>query len=118
MPSFLYSAINVTGEVVRGLRSAKDPEHLALKLIADDLSLTNCTVGPSRWQLATVRWVYRSEVTQFTRQLALLLSSHVTLVDALELAGQQATATRVAPVAKVLKREIEAGRSLAASLEL
>ncbi|MFY9958523.1 type II secretion system F family protein [Bradyrhizobium sp.] len=120
MPSFRYRALTQSGEVVHGTLSAPTATEVAARI--EYLRLLPIeTVEEKRTPSATggLGLFSRpgpSEVTTFTRDLALLLKAGARLDDALELLASDADVGRLRPVVGKLRAALLSGESLAEAL--
>lgn len=117
MPNFRYRALTQTGEIVHGRLSAPNATEVAARI--EYLRLLPIeTVEEKRADSAsTGLGVFgqpgRTEVTTFTRDLALLLKAGARLDDALELLADDADVGRLRPVVGKLRAALLSGESLA-----
>ena len=117
MPNFRYRALTQTGEIVNGRLSAPSATEVAARI--EYLRLLPIeTVEEKRATSASIAFGIfgqpsRSEVTTFTRDLALLLKAGARLDDALELLAGDADVGRLRPVVAKLRAALLSGESLA-----
>ena len=117
MPNFRYRALTQTGEIVNGRLSAPNATKVAARI--EYLRLLPIeTVEEKRATSASIAFGIfgqpsRSEVTTFTRDLALLLKAGARLDDALELLAGDADVGRLRPVVAKLRAALLSGESLA-----
>ena len=117
MPNFRYRALTQTGEIVNGRLSAPNATEVAARI--EYLRLLPIeTVEEKRATSASIAFGIfgqpsRSEVTTFTRDLALLLKAGARLDDALELLAGDADVGRLRPVVAKLRAALLSGESLA-----
>jgi general secretion pathway protein F len=117
VPNYRYRALTQNGEIVHGTLSAPTPAEVArrieyLRLLPiETIEDKRATAGSSGFG-----WFGRpsaSEVTTFTRDLALLLKAGARLDDALELLASDADVGRLRPVVGKLRAALLSGESLA-----
>jgi len=117
VPNFRYRALTQTGEIVNGRLSAPSATEVAARI--EYLRLLPIeTVEEKRATSASIAFGIfgqpsRSEVTTFTRDLALLLKAGARLDDALELLAGDADVGRLRPVVAKLRAALLSGESLA-----
>src|SRR5262249_11048577 len=73
--------------------------------------------GATRSLLGTWRSASPAQITQFTRQLAMLLSAGLTLPRAVGLIEAEAEGSRLARIAQAIRAALASGKSLAEALE-
>lgn len=117
MPNFRYRALTQSGEMVHGVLSAPTATEVAarieyLKLLpietVEEKNSTSVSGG-----LALFNRPGPTEVTTFTRDLALLLKAGARLDDALELLGGDADVGQLRPVVGKLHAALLSGESFA-----
>jgi len=117
VPNFRYRALTQTGEIVNGRLSAPSATEVAARI--EYLRLLPIeTVEEKRAPSASIGFGIfgqpsRTEVTTFTRDLALLLKAGARLDDALELLASDADVGRLRPVVAKLRAALLSGESLA-----
>ena len=117
MPNFRYRALTQTGEIVNGRLSAPNAAEVAARI--EYLRLLPIeTVEEERAASTSTGFVIfgqpsRSEVTTFTRDLALLLKAGARLDDALELLAGDTDVGRLRPVVAKLRAALLSGESFA-----
>ena len=117
MPEFRYRALTQTGEIVHGRLSAPNATEVAARIeylrllpieMVEEKRATSASTG-----LGSFGQPGRTEVTTFTRDLALLLKAGARLDDALELLAGDADVGRLRPVVGKLRAALLSGESLA-----
>jgi general secretion pathway protein F len=116
VPNFRYRALTQNGEIVNGTISAPTSAEVARRI--EYLRLLPIeTVEDGRASFGqSYGWFGRptaTEITTFTRDLALLLKAGARLNDALELLADDADVGRMRPVVAKLRAAILAGESFA-----
>jgi general secretion pathway protein F len=117
VPEFRYRALTQTGEIVHGRLSAPNATEVAARIeylrllpieMVEEKRATSASTG-----LGGFGQPGRTEVTTFTRDLALLLKAGARLDDALELLASDADVGRLRPVVGKLRAALLSGESLA-----
>ena len=120
MPNFRYRALTQNGEVVNGTLSAPTAAEVARRI--EYLRLLPIeTVEDKKATAAGDNFGFfsrpsPSEVTTFTRDLALLLKASARLDDALELLANDADVGRLRPVVARLRASVLSGESFASAV--
>ena len=117
MPNFRYRALTQTGEIVNGRLSAPSATEVAARIEYLRLLPIETVEEKRATSASTTFGIFgqpsRSEVTTFTRDLALLLKAGARLDDALELLAGDADVGRLRPVVAKLRAALLSGESLA-----
>jgi general secretion pathway protein F len=117
VPDFRYRALTQTGEIVHGRLSAPNATEVAARIeylrllpieMVEEKRAASASTG-----LGGFGQPGRTEVTTFTRDLALLLKAGARLDDALELLASDADVGRLRPVVGKLRAALLSGESLA-----
>lgn len=116
MSVFKYTGKYPGGEPVSGALSAPGPDELKARLLKRSIILETCEESLSAIDLWRLRYVASKEVTRATRQLATLLSSGLTITEALESQLEEDSSTRLMIVFRRLLRGIREGERFSASL--
>ena len=124
MAVFRYTALNQAGKQISGEMEAKSRElvirhlaeagHFPIDAVAQSTSAAAAS-GRSVmdfWQSASA-----TQITQFTRQLAMLLGAGLTLPRAMGLIEGETSGGRVQKIAQQIRADIAVGKSLAEALE-
>ena len=120
MPNFRYRALTQNGEIVNGTITAPTLAEVAARI--EYLRLLPIETVEERRGVASgsgfglFNQPAPTEVTVFTRDLALLLKAGARLDDALELLAADADVGRLRPVVGKLRTSLLAGESLAEAL--
>jgi len=121
MASFRYKAVNEAGSVVVGTLVA-DSEADArarlreMRLFPERLERGGRPLGRLVDRLPGARLKAATQVTVFTRQLAVLLGAGVPLVDALDVLARQTEHRRLAEALSEIREAVNAGASFAGTL--
>jgi general secretion pathway protein F len=117
VPNFRYRALTQTGEIVHGRLSAPSATEVAARieylrlLPIETIEEKHAAAASTGFGIFRPR--NRTEVTTFTRDLALLLKAGARLDDALELLAGDADVGRLRPVVARLRAALLSGESLA-----
>lgn len=122
MPNFRYRALTQTGEMVQGTISAPTLREVIhrieyLQLLPIETVEERATDSVPRNALTLFGRPKPSDVTTFTRDLALLLKAGARLEDGLELLAKDADVGRLRPVVNKLRSSVLAGESFAEAVE-
>lgn len=122
MPSFRYRALTQAGEVVHGTISAPTAREVLarieyLKLLPIEAIEEKSGGSVSQRTLALFGRPNRTDVTTFTRDLALLLKAGARLDDALELLSGDAEIGRMRSTVTKLRSAVLSGESFADAVE-
>jgi general secretion pathway protein F len=124
MPAFRYSAITATGELVKGTTDATNEAAVVLQLRRQGqvpARVEQAAPGFSIRDLLTMefgrrRGLGRQEVTNVTRELAIMLDAGQDMDRALRFLVETAPNPRVAKVLDEIRQAVRDGSSLAAAL--
>jgi general secretion pathway protein F len=121
MPNFRYRALTPTGDMVVGFISASTAaevgyrvEYLGMFLIETALDKGASSVSGSA--LAFFNRARSTEVTLFTRDIALILKAGARLEDGLELLASDMDVGRMRPIVNKLRASILAGESFSEAI--
>ena len=113
MPRYKYSGKTLTGDQANGIMTARDVSELQMKLIDKGLFVVSYKLTYSIIQQQLIRTFQRAELTRLTRQIQMLLSNGVPLLESLELAGEQSRNRVIKDIIKNVAQSVESGQSLA-----
>ncbi len=128
MQSFRYVAVAPGGRKVQGVVSASSHESAEAQLVRKQLfpmslEVTSGTVPSTSAAIAERRlFTKRSkapkadEISEFLRAICVMVQSGVTVVESLQAIAENAATPAVQELARAMKQEILAGRSLAQSM--
>jgi general secretion pathway protein F len=121
VPNFRYRALTQKGEIVHGTLSAPTAAEVAhrieyLQLLPIETIEETRKVVASRGDFGLFNRPTPSEVTTFTRDMALLLKAGARLDDALELLASDTDVGRLRPVVGKLRAALLSGESLAGAV--
>jgi len=122
VPNFRYRALTQAGEIVNGTISAPTAKEVLLrieylKLLPIEAVEEKAAGSVSQRTLALFGRPSRTDVTTFTRDLALLLKAGARLDDALELLSNDADIGRLRPAVTKLRSAVMSGESFAEAVE-
>ena len=117
MPNFSYVCVDDNGQELRGVAAAETEDHLADLLRRQGQYLVRTSqAGGSLDQVRILERVSRRDLIFFTEQLATVISTGVGVVEGLEHIESQITKPVFKRVIVAVRRDVEAGASLSASL--
>ncbi|HEX4365536.1 MAG TPA: type II secretion system F family protein, partial [Rhodopila sp.] len=123
MPAFRYSAISAAGELVRGTTDAADEAAVLLQLRRQGHVPARVEPAGGRSSVRDLlsmefgrRGLGRQEVTNLTRELAIMLEAGQDMDRALRFLVETAPSARVGRVVDEIRQAIRDGSSLAAAL--
>ena len=121
MPTFSYRALTNNGEIVKGSIVAQSEADVAERIQYLGLLPIETVIeeGAARVSRATASYFNRarsSDVTIFTRDIALLLKAGARLDDGLELLAKDVDVGKLRPVVKKIHASILSGESFAEAL--
>jgi general secretion pathway protein F len=122
VPNFRYRALTQNGEIVHGTISAPTAKEVVhrieyLRLLPIETVEERAQGSVSRSTLALFGGPSRTDVTTFTRDLALLMKAGARLEDALELLANDADIGRLRPIVNKLRSGVLSGESFADTIE-
>jgi general secretion pathway protein F len=123
MAVYRYSAVNQAGQQISGEMEAQSRETVIRQLaeaghfpIEADLQ-TGTGAGRAAWALDSWGSASPVQITQFTRQLAMLLGAGLNLSRAMGLLAEESDNSRLRRIALQVRADIAGGKSLAEALE-
>ena len=114
-----YKAVTKESQIVRGLIEAKDTPEAVSYLRSKELvpvSFTPENSGDISKLLPFLSRVKHSDIILFTRQLAAMLSSGLTLIKSLEILKEQISSSAMFEIINEVMSDIEEGKTLSSSL--
>jgi len=115
MPKYTYTALSLTNEKVTAELDARDDDDLRRQLRAKDLVPVKYSVIEDKLSSYRMKSV---EVAEFSRQLASMLSSGITIVRAMEILKERDFAPKVLKVYDKLHRDVLMGFTLSEAMRL
>lgn len=127
MPKFAYQARDKQAKLVDGTLEADNQQQVVEKLQALGLYPIRVQEGsspqrmiPSKIMAANIKssssrflWIKASEIANFTRQLADLLSAGLSLMNALTVLSNQTENPKLRDIVKTVKNDVQSGSTLA-----
>jgi general secretion pathway protein F len=123
MPVYRYSAINQAGKHISGEMEAQSREFVIKQLTDAGHFPIEAGVraegrpGRGGFGFDLGRSASPAQITEFTRQLSMLLSAGLTLPRAMALIEEEAGSTRLGRIVRQIRADIAGGKSLAEALE-
>jgi len=115
MPKYTYTALSLTNEKVTAEIDARDDDDLRRQLRAKDLVPVKYSVIEDKLSSYRMKSV---EVAEFSRQLASMLSSGITIVRAMEILKDRDFAPKVLKAYDKLHRDVLMGFTLSEAMRL
>ncbi|MCX7919372.1 MAG: type II secretion system F family protein [bacterium] len=127
MAKFVYQARNTQAKLIEGTLEAENQSQAIEKLHALGLypirvqegigshRLLSSKISASYKKTGSARslWIKSSEIANFTRQLADLLSAGLSLMNALTVLSNQTENTKLREIVKMVRNEVQGGSTLA-----
>lgn len=121
MQTYKYSAVNLRNQTIRGTFIAKDEKDLAEQLAKQDLFLISAAPysgkTPSAFFTLGTGKVGTGELTGFCRQFAILLKSHMPLLESLEILKNQTFTPWFRKILEVIYEDVKGGVLLSEALK-
>lgn len=121
MRKFKYIAVNLQNEKIRGTFIAKDERDLAAQLAKQSLFLTAAVPysddTPSAFFTLGTGKVNLNELTVFCRQFAIMLNTHIPLLECLDILRNQAKSSYFRKILEVVYEDVKGGSLLAIALD-
>jgi len=115
MPKYHYSGKLIDGRQVNGALRAINPDRLKGELLERGIFLESYGIARNRLLQLVIGRLKSRDITRITRQLAALVGSGITFIEALQSVREQLSDRTIAPVLDDLISSIESGKSIAAS---
>lgn len=113
MPDYKYKAKSVDNKVVKGKRNAKDEEDLSKSLRRENLFLISSKLEQEK----QLKYKLKSqEVSEFSRQIADMVSSGITVSRALSVIKDRATKPKIKAVYSRLHKDLQNGLTLSEAM--
>lgn len=113
MQKYKYIAVNLQKQKIRGVFIAKDEEELALELAKQSLFLISAkpyTGGtPSAFFSTGTGKVAMTELTSFCRQFAIMLNTHIPILDSLDILKNQPYSGYFRSILSVIFEDVQSG---------
>lgn len=120
MQKYKYTAVNLQKHKIRGVFIAKDEEDLAEQLAKQSLFLVSAkpySSGTSGSFFSYEAKVTVNELTSFCRQYAIMLNTHIPILDCLDILKNQPYTNYFKNVISVIYEDVESGVLLSEALE-
>ena len=115
MPKYSYTALNLLNSKVTGELDARDDDDLRRQLRAQELVPTKYSIIEDK--LSNYR-MKASEVAEFSRQLASMLASGITIVRAMEILKERDFTPKIIKIYDKLHRDVQMGFTLSEAMRL
>ncbi|MBR2938097.1 MAG: type II secretion system F family protein [Oscillospiraceae bacterium] len=120
MQKYKYTAVNLQKQKIRGVFIAKDEEELALELAKQSLFLISAQPysggTPSAFFTTGTGKVSMPELTSFCRQFAIMLNTHIPILDSLDILKNQPYSSYFRNILSVVFEDVQSGILLSDAL--
>lgn len=120
MQKYKYTAVNLQKHKIRGVFIAKDEEELALELAKQSLFLISAKPysggTPSAFFTTGTGKVSMPELTSFCRQFAIMLNTHIPILDSLDILKNQPFSSYFRNILSVVFEDVQSGILLSDAL--
>ncbi len=120
MQKYKYTAVNLQKQKIRGVFIAKDEEDLALQLAKQSLFLVSAKPysggTPSAFFTLGTGKVSMPELTSFCRQFAIMLNTHIPILDSLDILKNQPYSSYFRNILAVVFEDVQSGMLLSEAL--
>ena len=113
---YRYSGKTLTGDTVSGIATAADLADLQERLTNRQIVIGDAQVTLSRFDQWIIVTFKGEELTRMSRQLAILLRAHVSIIESLRLTLEQIRDGKLRQVLTNLIEQVESGKTLAKAL--
>ena len=121
MQKFKYTAVNLENKKIKGTFIANDEKDLAEQLAKQSLYLVNCSIysgnTPSAFFTLGTGKVALPELTSFCRQFAIMLNTHVPLLECLDILKNQSFSGFFRKILEVIYDDVKGGMLLSEALD-
>ncbi|MGE3805073.1 MAG: type II secretion system F family protein [Gemmataceae bacterium] len=127
MPQFSYTALNRAGEEVKGSVEASDHRAAVASLrgralfvlkVDGGMVSADATGKPQASLISRLRPIFSQDYVFFLQQMALMLRTGLTVLQALEVCQEQTSKARFAAALERMRSSIQAGKSLSQALAM
>jgi len=115
MPKYTYTALDLTNKKVSGELDARDDEDLRRQLRAGGLSVTKYSSAKDKVSSYRLK---SKEVAEFSRQIASMLSSGITIVRAMEILKDRDFQAKLLKIYDKLHKDVQMGYTLSEAMGL
>ena len=113
MPKYQYSGVTADGSPITGRQAAPDRDGLEAAMVERGIYVTFCSPIISLPEQLVVKHFTKAELTRVSRQLQMLLESGISLLEALELAHEQAKNKTIRASLSAIMASVNAGKTMA-----
>ena len=121
MQQYKYTAVNLQNQTIKGTFIAEDERDLARQLAKQGLYLTGATLysgkTPSAFFTMGTGKIGIAELTTFSRQFAIMLSTHIPLLECIDLLRHQSYSGYFKKIIDVIYEDVKGGSLLYEALE-
>ena len=119
MQKYKYTAVNLQKHKIRGVFIARDKEDLAQQLAKQSLFLISAKpyATPSNSIFSFENKVTVKELTGFSRQYAIMLSTHIPILDCLDILKNQPFTAYFRSVISVIHEDVQGGMLLSEAMD-
>jgi type IV pilus assembly protein PilC len=112
MTVFKFQGRALDGQVVTGVRKAKDSDDLESKLAEESIILASYSRLAPDWLSIFQGWLKKGEIPRLTRQFSVLISSGINIAAALESVREQTTDKTLLGIFDNIINRVNAGESI------
>ncbi|MFN7181484.1 MAG: type II secretion system F family protein [Planctomycetota bacterium] len=121
MPTFAYTAKKLTGEVIKGVINATDQREATNQLRAQNLLILSLKVKTSGLDLTKFTNIFApkvsfTELAEFTRQLATMVSAGIPLLESINVLKSQANNPTLKKALEQIELDIRSGSDLSEAM--
>jgi type IV pilus assembly protein PilC len=121
LQKYKYTAVNLQNQKIKGTFIAKDERDLAEQLAKQSLYLTSASLytgnTPSAFFTLGTGKVSIPELTTFCRQFAIMLNTHIPLLEAIDILKNQSFSSYFRKILEVVYDDVKGGMLLSEALE-
>ncbi len=121
MQKYRYTAVNLQNQRIRGTFIAKDEKDLAKQLAKQSLYLVSATIytgeTPSAFFTLGTGKVKSAELTTFCRQFAIMLTTHIPLLECIDILKNQPFSSYFRKILDVIYDDVKSGLLLSEALD-
>jgi len=112
MSRFRFVGKNISGERVEGSIKAKNPRELESHLVERGIFLETFGAMDSDFSSRINGWMKKSEITHLTRQLAILIASGISVLEAVASIREQTKDGKLKAIFESIQSSLESGGAL------
>ena len=121
MQKYKYTAVNLQNQKIRGTFIAEDEKDLAKQLAKQSLYLVSATIytgeTPSAFFTLGTGKVKSAELTTFCRQFAIMLTTHIPLLECIDILKNQPFSSYFRKILDVVYDDVKSGLLLSEALD-